>query len=103
FSLAIGGTGVLAAVVVGALRLLGDSEHLAIDGAAGLVVSSLVWVPITRRGDARGHLCWSSTIFLFVVYLAFVLEWTLDSHLGAASTGGSLLLWLLTLFSGIPG
>jgi cellulose synthase/poly-beta-1,6-N-acetylglucosamine synthase-like glycosyltransferase len=101
FSFAIGGTVVLAAVVVGALRLLGDSEHLAIDGAAGLVVSSLVWLPITRRWNARGHLCWSSTIFLFVVYLAFVLEWTFDSHLGAFSTAGGLLLWLFELFAAI--
>jgi len=99
FSFAIGGTVVLAAVVVGALRLLGDSEHLAIDGAAGLVVSSLVWLPVTRRWNARGHLCWSSTIFLFVVYLAFVLEWTFDSHLGAFSTAGGLLLWLFELFA----
>ncbi|HUC27806.1 MAG TPA: glycosyltransferase [Streptosporangiaceae bacterium] len=101
FSFAIGGTVVLAAIVVGALRLLGDSEHLAIDGAAGLVVSSLVWLPVTRRWNARGHLCWSSTIFLFVVYLAFVLEWTFDSHLGAFSTAGGLLLWVFELFAAI--
>jgi cellulose synthase/poly-beta-1,6-N-acetylglucosamine synthase-like glycosyltransferase len=101
FTFAIGGTIILAAVVVGALRLLGDSEHLAIDGAAGLVVSSLVWLPVTRRWNARGHLCWSSTIFLFVVYLVFVLEWTFDSHLGPASTAGGLLLWLFELFAAI--
>jgi cellulose synthase/poly-beta-1,6-N-acetylglucosamine synthase-like glycosyltransferase len=101
FSLAIGGTIVLAAIVIGALRLLGDSEHLAIEGAAGLAVSSLIWLPVTRRWNARGHLCWSSTIFLFVVYLAFVLQWTFDSHLGAASTAGGLLLWLLELFAAV--
>jgi Glycosyltransferase like family 2 len=99
--LAVGGTIVLAAVVVAALRLLGDSEHLAIDGAAGLVVASLVWLPVTRRWNARGHLCWSSTIFLFVVYLAFVLDWTFDSHLGVASTAGGLLLWLFELFAAL--
>ena len=92
---AVGGTVVLAAIVIIALRLLGDSEHLAIDGAAGLIVGSLVWLPVTRRWNARGHLCWSSAIFLFVVYLAFVLQWTLDSHLGVASTIGGLVLWLL--------
>ncbi len=101
FVFAIGGTVVLAAVVVVALRLLGDSQHLAVDGAAGLAVSSLVWLPVTRRWNARGHLCWSSTIFLFVVYLAFVLEWTFDSHLGPASTAGGLLLWLFELFAAI--
>jgi cellulose synthase/poly-beta-1,6-N-acetylglucosamine synthase-like glycosyltransferase len=92
---AVGGTVVLAGIVVAALRLLGDSEHLAIDAAAGFVVASLVWLPVTRRWNARGHLCWSSAIFLFVVYLAFVLEWTLDSHLGTASTIGGLVLWVL--------
>jgi cellulose synthase/poly-beta-1,6-N-acetylglucosamine synthase-like glycosyltransferase len=101
FSFAIIGTVVLAAVVVAALRLLGDSEHLAIDAAAGLAVSSLIWLPVTRRWSARGHLCWSSTIFLFVVYLAFVLQWTFDSHLGPASTAGGLLLWLFELFAAV--
>ena len=81
--------------------MLGDSEHLAIEGAAGLVLASLVWLPVTRRWNARGHLCWSSTIFLFVVYLAFVLQWTFDSHLGAASTAGGLLMWLLELFAAL--
>jgi hypothetical protein len=99
FGLAIGGTAALALAVVGSLRLLGDSEHLAIDGAAGVVVASLVWLPVTRRWNARGHLCWSSTIFLFVVYLAFVLRWTFDSHLGFAGTVGGLLLWVLELFA----
>jgi hypothetical protein len=98
---ALVGTAVLAAAVIGALRLLGDSQHLAIDGAAGLVVASLVWLPVTRRWNARGHLCWSSTIFLFVVYLAFVLRWTFDSGLGFAGTVGGLLLWLLEVFAAI--
>ncbi|HYK70338.1 MAG TPA: glycosyltransferase [Streptosporangiaceae bacterium] len=99
--LAIGATVVLAAVVVGALRLLGDSQHLAIDAAAGFVVASLVWLPVTRRWHARAHLCWSSAIFLFVVYLAFVFEWTLDSHLGLAGTIGGLVLWVLEIFAGL--
>ncbi|MGH3302833.1 MAG: glycosyltransferase [Streptosporangiaceae bacterium] len=97
----VGGTVVLAAIVVAALRLLGDSEHLAIDAAAGLLLASLVWLPVTRRWNARGHLCWSSAIFLFVVYLAFVLQWTLDSHLGVASTIGGLVLWLLEVFAAL--
>jgi cellulose synthase/poly-beta-1,6-N-acetylglucosamine synthase-like glycosyltransferase len=32
-----------------------------------------------------------------VVYLAFVFEWTLDSHLGLASTIGGLVLWVLEI------
>ncbi len=103
FAFAIGGTAALAAIVIGALRLLGDSEHLAIDGAAGLAIASLAWLPVTRRWNARGHLCWSSTIFLFVVYLAFVLQWTFDSNLGPAGTAGGLLLWCLELFAAMLG
>jgi cellulose synthase/poly-beta-1,6-N-acetylglucosamine synthase-like glycosyltransferase len=99
--LAVCGTVVLAGIVVGVLRLLGDSEHLAIDAAAGLLAASLVWLPVTRRWNARAHLCWSSAIFLFVVYLVFVFEWTLDSHLGLASTIGGLVLWLLEVFAAL--
>src|SRR5215469_11886023 len=88
FSFAICGTVILAAIVVAVLRLLGDSQHLAIDGAAGLAASSLIWLPITRRWNARGHLCWSSTIFLFVVYLSFLPQWSSDSRLAVLSAVG---------------
>ncbi|MBO0833040.1 MAG: glycosyltransferase, partial [Actinobacteria bacterium] len=99
--LAVGATVLLGAVVVGALRLFGDSQHLAVEGAAGLAVASLVWLPVTSRWNARGYLCWASSIFLFVVYLVFVLEWTLDSHLGTAGTIGGLVLWVLELFAAL--
>ena len=99
--LAVTATVVLAVVVVGGLRLLGDSQHLAVDAAAGFLAASLVWLPVTRRWNARAHLCWSSAIFLFVVYLVFVFEWTLDSHLGLASTIGGLVLWVLEVFAAL--
>ena len=99
--LAIFGTALLGALVVGAMRLLGDSEHLAVEAAAAFAVMSLVWLPVTRRWNARGHLCWSSTIFLFVVYLAFVLDWTFASHLGLASTIGGVLLWLFEVCAAV--
>jgi hypothetical protein len=95
------GTALLGALVVGVLRLLGVTEHNAIVGAAALVGMSLAWLPFTRRWNARGHVCWSSTIFLFVVYLAFVLDWTFASNLGPAGTAGGLLLWLFELFAAI--
>jgi cellulose synthase/poly-beta-1,6-N-acetylglucosamine synthase-like glycosyltransferase len=101
FFLAICGTALLGGLVIGALRLLGDSEHLAVEAGAALAVVSLVWLPVTRRWNARGHLCWSSTIFLFVVYLAFVLDWTFASHLGVASTVGGVLLWLFEVFAAV--
>jgi hypothetical protein len=98
---AVCGTLLLGAVVVGALRLLGVTERNSITGAAALAAVSLAWLPVTRRWNARGHLCWSSTIFLFVVYLAFVLDWTFASNLGPAGTAGGLLLWLLELFAAV--
>ena len=74
--LAVVATTALAAVVAVSLRLLRVSGHGQAVGITGVVFASLVWLPVTRRWNARGHLCWSSTIFLFVVYLAFVLQWT---------------------------
>jgi cellulose synthase/poly-beta-1,6-N-acetylglucosamine synthase-like glycosyltransferase len=101
FAFAIVGTLILAAAVGAAMRLLGVTEHNTIAGAAGLVAGSLIWLPVTRRWNARGHLCWSTSIFLFVVYLAYVLDWTFASHLGPASTAGGLLLWFFELFAAI--
>jgi cellulose synthase/poly-beta-1,6-N-acetylglucosamine synthase-like glycosyltransferase len=97
--LALIGTLVLAAFVGAALRLLGVTEHNTIPAAAGLVFASLVWLPLTRRWSARAHVCWATSIFLFVVYLAYVLDWTFVSHLGLAGTIGGLLLWLFELLA----
>jgi len=99
FAFAIGGTAVLAVIVIAVLRLLRVTEHNSIDAVAGLAAASLIWLPVTRRWNARAHLCWSSSIFLFVVYLAFVLDWTFASHLGVAGTAGGLLLWLFEVFA----
>jgi cellulose synthase/poly-beta-1,6-N-acetylglucosamine synthase-like glycosyltransferase len=96
---AVIGTVILGGLVVGALVLLGATEHNSIVAAACLAAASLVWLPVTRRWNARGHLCWSATIFLFVVYLAFVLDWTFKSGLGVAGTIGGLLLWALEVFA----
>jgi glycosyltransferase involved in cell wall biosynthesis len=98
---AIAGTVLLAGLVVGALRLLGVTERNSLVAAAALAAASLAWLPVTRRWNARGHLCWSTTIFLFVVYLAFVLDWTFASDLGIAGTIGGLLLWLFEVFAAI--
>ena len=100
FVFAVAGTVALAALAGALVRLLGATEHNAIAGAAGLAVGSLVWLPVTRRWNARGHLCWSATIFLFVVYLGFVLDWTFSSGLGPAGTAGGLL-WLFEVFAAV--
>ena len=99
FILDVIGTVVLAAAVAVVLRLLGASQHNLLAGTAGVVFASLIWLPVTRGWSARAHLCWASTVFLFVVFLIYALEWTLDSHLGPASTVGGVLLWLLEVFA----
>ena len=101
FVSAIIGTVVIGALVAVAMRLLGVSEHNTIAGVAGLIVGSLIWLPVTRRWNARAHLCWSTSIFLFAVYLVYILEWTFYSHLDAASEAGGLLLWFFELFAAI--
>ena len=101
FVLAVVGTAVLAAVVALALRLLGATERNLLAGAAGVVVASLVWLPVTRRWSARAHVCWASSVFLFVVFLIYALEWTFHSNLGPASTAGGLLLWVLEVFAAV--
>jgi hypothetical protein len=83
------------------LRLLGATEHNLLAGAAAVVLASLIWLPVTRRWSARAHLCWASTVFLFVVFLTYALEWTFSSHLGPASTAGGVLLWVLEAFAAI--
>jgi cellulose synthase/poly-beta-1,6-N-acetylglucosamine synthase-like glycosyltransferase len=98
---AVIGTAVLAAAVAGVLRLLGATEHNLVAGAAGVVVASVVWLPVTRRWTARAHVCWASTVFLFVVYLIYAIEWTFDSHLGPVSTVGGVLLWLLEVAAAV--
>jgi cellulose synthase/poly-beta-1,6-N-acetylglucosamine synthase-like glycosyltransferase len=100
-ALAILGTAVLAALVAVIMRLLGVTERNDIAGTAGLVAGSLIWLPVTRRWNARGHLCWATSIFLFVVYLDYVLQWTFVSHLGPASTAGGVVLWVLEFFAAI--
>jgi hypothetical protein len=101
FTLALVGTVVLGAVVAGVLKLLSESESNIIAGTAGIVFGSLVWLPVTRRWTARAHLCWAASIFLFVIYLAFVLDWIFTSNLGVASTLGGLLLWLCQVFAAL--
>ncbi|HEU5421224.1 MAG TPA: glycosyltransferase, partial [Streptosporangiaceae bacterium] len=91
----------LAAAVTGVLRLLTVPEHNLIAGAAGVVAASLVWLPATRRWKARAHLCWTSSVFLFVVYLVYALEWTIASHLGPASTAGGVLLWIFEVAAAV--
>jgi hypothetical protein len=95
------GTAAVAAVVAAAMTLLGVTRGHVVAGVAGFCAMSLLWLPATRRWRARGHLCWATTVFLFVVYLIFILEWTFASGLGIASTVGGVVLWLFEVAAAV--
>src|SRR5215469_10640374 len=95
FALAVIGTALLAAAAALVLKLLSATGSNLTAGVAGLIVASVIWLPVTRRWSPRAHLCWSSCTFLFVVYLSYALDWTFASNLGPASTAGGVLLWVL--------
>jgi hypothetical protein len=101
FGWAVAGTVLLAAAVAGALRLLHVAQPNLVAGAAGLTIASLIWLPITRRWKAGAHLCWATSVFLFVVYLIFALKWTLTANLGTAGTVGGVLLWGFEVFAAV--
>jgi cellulose synthase/poly-beta-1,6-N-acetylglucosamine synthase-like glycosyltransferase len=101
FTLALAGTVVLAVAAAGVLKLVGATQSNLLAGVAGLVAASVAWLPVTRRWSPRAHLCWASSTFLFVVYLAYAFDWTFASHLGPASTIGGLLLWFLEVFAAL--
>jgi cellulose synthase/poly-beta-1,6-N-acetylglucosamine synthase-like glycosyltransferase len=101
--LAVLGTVAMAALGAALLEAIGATQRNVAVAVAGILVMSLVWMPVTRRWSAAGHLCWSMTILLFTSYLVFMLQWTFASHLGAAGTAGGLLLWSLELAAAMLG
>jgi len=101
--LALVATAVVDVMVAAVLLALGATRHNTIAALVGVTVSSLVWLPVTRRWSARGHLCWSTTFFLFAAYLAFMLQWTFSSGLPIATEVGGCLLWLVEVFAAFLG
>ena len=99
--LAVAATTALAAAAAVLLSLLGVSGPGRAAGIAGVVFASLAWLPVTRRWNARAQLCWASSIFLAVVYLAVALGWTFAGRSGAVGTAGGVLLWLFELFGAV--
>jgi cellulose synthase/poly-beta-1,6-N-acetylglucosamine synthase-like glycosyltransferase len=101
--LALVATVVVDVVVAGVLFAFGATRHNTSAALIGVTVASLVWLPLTRRWSARGHLCWSTTFFLFAAYLAFMLDWTFSSGLPTATEVGGFLLWLVEVFAAFLG
>ena len=100
-ALALLGTALLAVVVAVVLTALQATRTNVIATTVGVVAMSLLWLPATRRWNARAHLCWAGSLFLFVTYLAFTLQWTLTSGLGGFGTTGGVVLWVLELFAAV--
>ena len=97
-TVAVAAVGAAAAYVYTGGRLHGaERAFLFLSGA------SLVWLPLTRRWNARTHLCWSSTVYLFTVYLVFMFRWTLESPLSALGLVGAFALWVLEVFTALLG
>ena len=94
---------ILVAAVVGILDAIGVTVANLEAAAAGLVVACLVWLPVTRRWNARAHVCWATTTYVFVVYLAFMAWWTFASHLGLTGDIGGMVLWLLEVVAATLG
>lgn len=101
FVLAVFGTLLTALVVDGVLTLLSVTRHNLIVATAVFVGASLAWLPFTRPWNARAHVAWTASIFLFVSYLAFIMNWTFVSGLGPWGIAGGLLLWLFELIAAV--
>ncbi len=101
FVLALIGTAVVCICVALVLLALDVSRRNVWAAAIALAGASVLWLPITRRWNARAHLCWAASVLLFVSYLVFILLWTFASHLGVASTAGGLVLWALEVLAAL--
>jgi cellulose synthase/poly-beta-1,6-N-acetylglucosamine synthase-like glycosyltransferase len=103
FVLALLWSAALFAAVVLALAVIGVTTGHIEAAAIGLVIATVIWLPLTRRWNARAHVCWATTTYVFAVYLAFMLWWTFASHLGIAGDLGGLLLWALEVIAALLG
>ncbi len=92
---ALVGTAALDAAVAAVLYALDVTRHNITAALVVLTLASIAWLPLTRRWNARAHLCWSSTVVLFLAYLAFMLDWTFTSDMPLSSEIGGMLLWAL--------
>ena len=100
---ALVGSALLIAIVVAILALIGVTTGHLEAAVVGLALACVLWLPVTRRWNARAHVSWASTTYVFVVYLAFMAWWTFASHLGITGDVGGMLLWLLELLAAVLG
>jgi len=100
---AVGGTLLVAAGAAGVAYLVDDRAGIARLSFVLFLLASGLWLPATRRWNARAHLCWSTNVYLYGVYLVYMLDWTLHSPLGDLGLVGALSLWALEVLAALLG
>src|ERR1700733_4835918 len=97
----------LSALVIGivavVMALIGVTTAHLEAVVVGLALACVVWLPVTRRWNARARVTWATTTYVFVVYLAFMAWWTFASHLGITGDVGGMLLWALEFLAAVLG
>ncbi len=103
-TLAVTGAAVVVAVAaLGAGAVLGIGPLRALPVSLLLGASVAAWGPAGREWDLRGLVAWSLSIDAGLLYLGYVVVWTLEAGLGLAGTAASAVLWLLESFVFLVG
>jgi hypothetical protein len=100
-AMALLGTAALAGAAYVVLRALHVPPGRATTAVVVFALTSVAWLPVTRRWSGRAHLTWASSQFLFLAYLVFILQWTVASGLGFWTVAGGLLLWVFEVVAGV--
>ncbi|HEY3736365.1 MAG TPA: glycosyltransferase family 2 protein [Jatrophihabitans sp.] len=98
---ALAATVLLAAAAYGISVAAGTDQRRAVVAAISFALCSALLLPITRRWSGRAHACWVSCTYLYLAYLAFIIDWTFHSGLSAGGMTGGVILWVLELIAGI--
>ncbi|MDP3969365.1 MAG: glycosyltransferase, partial [Nocardioides sp.] len=97
---AAAGAGAAALVVAWALG--GSAYGVAAVGAL-VTTAVLAWARVARPWAVRGLWTWALTVLTVVLYLVYVLVWTLTADLTLLARGASLALWTVELFVALLG
>ena len=89
---------VTALLALAVAALMGSTPAAATGIAVVLGGSVLAWQPVARTWAARGLVAWAVSIDAGILYLAYVLQWTVTADVGLAGAIGSGTLLLLETF-----
>lgn len=91
----------VSALAVGAAAGAGPAQALVVAAVLGATVSA--WRRAGVGWDLRGLVAWALSIDAGLLYLAYVVVWTVESGLGAPGTAASGVLWLIEAFVFLVG